>query len=138
MIALNLSNNAFTGHIPLSLANVTELQSLDLSEKPTLGDYSKRTQDLQGTQITRQPESSFEGNAGLCGFPLKKSCFVINVPPTQQPKEEEDERGGGRGTSFELEGSRYRVWTRTVAIAQVIAFYKPKCFVNIVGSDEPR
>ena len=63
---------------------------------------------------------------------------MINVPPTQQPKEEEDERGGGRGTSFELEGSRYRVWTRTVAIAQVIAFYKPKCFVNIVGSDEPR
>ncbi|XP_024016669.1 receptor like protein 42 [Eutrema salsugineum] len=106
LIALNLSNNAFTGHIPLSLENVTELESLDLSNNQLSGTIPKGLGSLsflayisvahnqlkgeipQGTQITGQPKSSFEGNAGLCGLPLQGSCFA---PPTQQPQEEDEE-----------------------------------------------
>ena len=42
----------------------------------------------QGTQITGQPKSSFEGNAGLCGLPLQETCFA---PPPQQHIEEDKE-----------------------------------------------
>ncbi|KAL1205765.1 Receptor like protein 27 [Cardamine amara subsp. amara] len=106
LIALNLSNNAFTGQIPLSLENLTELESLDLSRNNLSGTIPEGLGSLsflayinvfnnqikgeipQGTQITGQSKSSFEGNAGLCGLPLEKSCFA---PQTQQPKDEEEE-----------------------------------------------
>ncbi|KAL1222485.1 Receptor like protein 23 [Cardamine amara subsp. amara] len=110
LIALNLSNNAFTGHIPLSLANLKELESLDLSGNQLSGTIPNGLRSLsflayinmshnqlkgeipQGPQITGQPKSSFEENAGLCGLPLEESCFGSNVPPTQQPEEEEEEK----------------------------------------------
>ncbi|XP_019093991.1 PREDICTED: receptor like protein 30-like [Camelina sativa] len=109
LIALNLSNNAFTGHIPLSLANVTELESIDLSRNQLSGNIPKGLGSLsflayvslahnqltgeipQGTQITGQSKSSFEGNAGLCGFPLEEICFGSNAPLTQEPEEEDEE-----------------------------------------------
>ncbi|XP_010414145.1 PREDICTED: receptor like protein 30-like [Camelina sativa] len=147
LIALNLSNNAFTGHIPLSLANLTELESLDLSRNQLSGNIPRGLGSLsflayisvahnqlkgeipEGPQFSGQAESSFEGNAGLCGLPLQGSCFA---PPAQQPKEEEEEedevlnwkavvRGYWPGLLFGL------------VIAHVIASYKPKWFVKIVG-----
>ncbi|KAG2327793.1 hypothetical protein Bca52824_010521 [Brassica carinata] len=151
LIALNLSNNAFTGHIPLSLANVTELESLDLSRNKLSGDISRELGSLsflayisvahnqlkgvipQATQITGQPKSSFEGNVGLCGLPLEQSCFM---PPTRQPKEEDEEEeegvlnwkavfiGYGAGLLFGL------------LIAHVIASYRTKWFVKIVGPNK--
>ncbi|KAF8053603.1 hypothetical protein N665_1393s0001 [Sinapis alba] len=142
LIALKLSNNAFTGHIPLSLANVTQLQSLDLSENQLSGTIPNGLKTLsflgymnvshnqlkgeipQGTQITGQSESSFEGNAGLCGLPLKESCFASNASPRQEPKEEDEE-----------EEEQVLSWKAVVigfwpgllvglVIAQVIASYK--------------
>ncbi|KAJ4907251.1 receptor like protein 24 [Raphanus sativus] len=151
LIALNLSNNAFTGRIPLSLANLTELESLDLSNNHLSGTIPNGLGSLsflayinvshnqlkgeipQGTQITGQPVSSFEGNAGLCGFPLKQSCFGPDAPPTQQPKGEDDEEEGqvlswkavaigyGAGVLFGL------------TIAQVIASFKPEWLTKIIG-----
>ncbi|KAG7568539.1 Leucine-rich repeat [Arabidopsis thaliana x Arabidopsis arenosa] len=150
LIALNLSNNAFTGHIPLSLDNVTELESLDLSNNKLSGTIPNGLKTLsflayisvahnqlkgeipQGTQITGQPKSSFEGNAGLCGFPLGESCFGSNVSPTQLPEEEDEEEeqvlnwkamaiGCGPGLLLGL------------AIGQVIASYKPEWLVKIIG-----
>ncbi|CAA0383599.1 unnamed protein product [Arabidopsis thaliana] len=109
LISLNLSNNAFTGHIPLSLANLKMIESLDLSSNQLSGTIPNGLGTLsfmaylnvshnqlngeipQGTQITGQPESSFEGNAGFCGFPLEDSCFGTKTPPAQQSKEEEEE-----------------------------------------------
>ncbi|CAN6833580.1 unnamed protein product, partial [Brassica oleracea] len=100
LIALNLSNNAFTGHIPRSLENVTELESLDLSRNKLSGEIPRELKSLsflayisvahnqlkgeipQGPQFSGQAESSFEGNPGLCGLPLQGSCFA--PPPTQQ------------------------------------------------------
>uniref|UniRef100_A0A1J3CDT5 Receptor-like protein 12 n=1 Tax=Noccaea caerulescens TaxID=107243 RepID=A0A1J3CDT5_NOCCA len=151
LIALNLSNNAFTGHIPLSLANVTELESLDLSRNKLSGDIPRELGSLsflsyvsvahnqlkgeipQGPQFSGQAESSFEGNEGLCGLPLKGSCFG---GAKQQPEEEEEEEeegvlnwkavviGYGPGLLFGL------------VIAHVFASYKTKWFVKIVGPDK--
>ncbi|KAG5404168.1 hypothetical protein IGI04_010287, partial [Brassica rapa subsp. trilocularis] len=146
LIALNLSNNAFTGHIPLSLANVTELESLDLSRNQLSGTIPRELGRLsflsyvsvahnqlkgeipQGPQFSGQAESSFEGNAGLCGLPLPKSCFA---PPTEQPKEEDEEEeegvlnwkavviGYGPGLLFGL------------VMSHVIATYKLKSLLHV-------
>ncbi|KAF8108771.1 hypothetical protein N665_0104s0086 [Sinapis alba] len=151
LIALNLSNNEFTGHIPLSFSNLSKLESLDLSRNQLSGTIPNGLASLsflgyinvshnqlkgeipQGTQIIGQPQSSFEGNASLCGLPLQESCLGSNAPPTQQPKEEEKEEeeevlnrkgvviGYGLGVFFGL------------AIAQVIASYKPEWLAKIIG-----
>ncbi|KAJ4907234.1 receptor like protein 26 [Raphanus sativus] len=150
LIALNLSNNAFIGHIPLSLANVSELESLDLSRNQLSGSIPRELGSLsflayvsvahnqltgeipQGPQFSGQAETSFEGNEGLCGLPLQGNCLS---PPTQQPMEEDKEEeegvlnwkavviGYGPGFLFGL------------LIAHVIASYKTKWFVKIVGPD---
>ncbi|EOA28988.1 hypothetical protein CARUB_v10025247mg [Capsella rubella] len=155
LIALNLSNNAFTGHIPLSLANLEELESLDMSRNKLSGTIPNALGTLsfleyinvshnhlkgeipQGPQITGQSESSFEGNAGLCGLPLKETCFGGNTPPTQQPKEKDDEEeqvlswkavaiGYGSGVLLGL------------VVAQVIASYKPEWLAKIICLNKRR
>ncbi|KAG7572187.1 Leucine-rich repeat [Arabidopsis suecica] len=152
LIALNLSNNAFTGHIPQSLANLKELQSLDMSRNQLSGTIPNGLKALsflayisvshnqlegeipQGTQITGQLKSSFEGNAGLCGFPLEESCFDTSASPRQDHKKEEEEEqvldwkavaiGYGLGVLIGL------------AIAQVIASYKPEWLTKIIGQNK--
>ncbi|XP_019100795.1 PREDICTED: receptor-like protein 12 [Camelina sativa] len=155
LIALNLSNNAFTGHIPMSLVNLKELESLDMSRNKLSGTIPSGLGSLsfleyinvshnqlkgqipQGTQITGQSKSSFEGNAGLCGLPLKETCFGSNKPPTQRRKEDDDEEeqvlswkavaiGYGSGILFGL------------TAAQAIASYKPECLTKIIGPNKRR
>ncbi|KAL1542368.1 receptor-like protein 32 [Salvia divinorum] len=111
---LNLSHNAFTGGIPNSLGALTELGSLDLSENKLTGripwELTKLTflsilnvsyNDLTGMiptgrQFQTFSADMFEGNTGLCGFPLDRSCSspphgpdVYSTPP--EPKDEEIE-----------------------------------------------
>ncbi|KAL9301491.1 Receptor like protein 27 [Arabidopsis thaliana] len=149
LIALNLSNNAFTGHIPLSLANVTELESLDLSRNQLSGTIPNGLKTLsflayisvahnqligeipQGTQITGQSKSSFEGNAGLCGLPLQGSCFA---PPTPQPKEEDEDE-----EVLNWKAVVIGYWPGLLLgliMAHVIASFKPKWLVKIVGPEK--
>ncbi|CAF1865688.1 BnaC04g42580D [Brassica napus] len=127
LIALNLSNNAFTGHIPL----LSFLAYINVSHNQLKGEIP------QGTQITGQAKSSFEGNAGLCGLPLQETCFGTDAPPTQQPKEEDDDDeevlnwkgvaiGYGPGVLLGL------------AIAHLIATYKPEWLVKIIGPNKRR
>ncbi|XP_010473865.1 PREDICTED: receptor-like protein 12 [Camelina sativa] len=151
LIALNLSNNAFTGHIPPSLANVTELESLDLSRNKLTGNIPRGLGSLsflayisvahnqlkgeipEGPQFSGQAESSFEGNAGLCGLPLQGSCFA---PPAQQPKEEDEEE---EDEVLNWKAVVIGYWPGLLfglVIAHVIASYKPKWFVKIVGPDK--
>ncbi|XP_009133159.1 receptor like protein 23-like [Brassica rapa] len=149
LIALNLSNNTFTGHIPLSLANLTELESLDLSSNQLSGTIPNGLGSLsflayinvshnqlkgeipQGTQFSGQAESSFEGNAGLCGLPLKERCIGSNVSPTQQPKDEDEE---GEVLSWKAAAIGYGAGMLFgLTIAQVIASFKPEWLTKIIG-----
>ncbi|KAG2308962.1 hypothetical protein Bca52824_028710 [Brassica carinata] len=152
LIALNFSNNAFTGHIPLSFSNLSNLESLDLSSNQLSGTIPNGLGSMsflsyinvshnqlkgeipQGTQITGQPTSSFEGNAGLCGLPLQETCFGTIAPPTQPPKQEEEQVlnwkgvviGYGPGVLLGL------------AIAQLIASYKPEWLFKLIGPNKRR
>ncbi|WZY92565.1 receptor like protein 26 [Brassica rapa] len=152
LIALNLSNNAFTGHIPLSLANVTELESLDLSRNQLSGTIPRELGSLsflayisvahnnlmgeipQGPQFSGQAETSFEGNAGLCGLPLQGSCFA---PPTQQPEEDDEEEEEVLNWKAVVIGYGPGLLSGLV-IAHVIASYRPKWYLKIVGLDKPK
>ena len=89
---LNLSNNNLTGHIPLSLGDLTTLESLDLSQNKLsgripwqltlltfLGSFNVSHNQLtglipHGNQFDTFENSSFDGNLGLCGNPLSKKC----------------------------------------------------------------
>ncbi|KAG2308875.1 hypothetical protein Bca52824_028623 [Brassica carinata] len=153
LIALNFSNNAFTGHIPLSFSNLSNLESLDLSSNQLSGTIPSGFGTLsflayinmshnqlkgeipQGTQITGQPKSSFEGNAGLCGLPLQETCFATNAPPTHQPKEEDEEEEEVLNWKGVVIGYGVGLFLG-LAIAHVIAAYKPEWLVKIVGQNK--
>ncbi|KAJ4916527.1 receptor like protein 24 [Raphanus sativus] len=158
LIALNLSNNAFAGHIPLSLSNLGKLESLDLSSNQLSGTIPNGLGSLsflayinlshnqlkgeipQGTQITGQPKSSFEGNAGLCGLPLQDTCFGTNAPSTQQPLEEEEE-GEEEEQVLNWKGVAIGCGPGVLlglAIAQLVATYKPEWLVKIIGQNKRR
>ncbi|CAL5431661.1 unnamed protein product [Camellia sinensis] len=94
---LNFSRNSFTGPIPLSLVNLTELESLDLSQNNLSGEIPQQLTNLtflevfdvsqnnltgvipRGQQFETFSNTSYGGNAGLCGFPLSKKCKTPKV-----------------------------------------------------------
>jgi Leucine-rich repeat (LRR) protein len=95
---LNLSNNHLTGHIPPSLGNLIALEALDLSQNKLSGDIPQQLTQLtflgffnvshnnltgpipQGKQFGTFENNSFEGNPGLCGRPLTKTCGNSDEP----------------------------------------------------------
>ncbi|KAK3444977.1 hypothetical protein EUGRSUZ_A00585, partial [Eucalyptus grandis] len=95
---LNLSHNVFSGPIPPSLGKIQQLESLDLSHNYLNGTIPMQLSDLNSLsflnlsynqlvgmiparkQFLTFSEGSFEGNEGLCGFPLDKSCPITAVP----------------------------------------------------------
>ena len=100
---LNLSHNSLTGHIPSALANLSTLESLDLSSKELTGQIPMQLTSLtflavlnlsqnlltgpipQGKQFSTFENNSYEGNLGLCGFPLSIKCSFDEPPPPIQP-----------------------------------------------------
>ncbi|KAH6832399.1 hypothetical protein C2S53_007259 [Perilla frutescens var. hirtella] len=89
---LNLSHNSLTGNITKSFGNMTQLGSLDLSMNQLTGmipeelarltflsvlnlSYNKLVGVIpKGRQFQTFSDDSFQGNSGLCGFPLNISC----------------------------------------------------------------
>ncbi|GAU28281.1 hypothetical protein TSUD_256090 [Trifolium subterraneum] len=65
---LDLSSNMLTGHIPAELTNLGFLEFLDRSNNHLMGEIPK------GKQFNTFSNESYEGNLGLCGFPLSKKC----------------------------------------------------------------
>lgn len=108
LYVLDLSNNALTGSIPHTIGNLTQLGSLDLSRNQLTGTIPSELGNLTflsflnlsynelsgevptGSQLQTFTEFSFEGNMGLCGFPLNASC-KHNEPRPDSSKESSNE-----------------------------------------------
>ncbi|KAF9671004.1 hypothetical protein SADUNF_Sadunf12G0001700 [Salix dunnii] len=75
--SLDLSSNLLTGRIPQQLASITFLAVLNLSHNQLEGAIPS------GTQFNTFNASSFEGNLGLCGFPMPKDCNSSEAPALQ-------------------------------------------------------
>jgi Leucine-rich repeat (LRR) protein len=89
---LNMSYNNFTGKIPSRFSNLSRLESMDLSWNRISGKIPQELASLTSLEVLnlsynnlsgRIPQvdqfltfsnSSFQGNAGLCGLPLSKQC----------------------------------------------------------------
>ncbi|MED6192535.1 hypothetical protein PIB30_011064 [Stylosanthes scabra] len=83
-----LSNNEFTGQIPPSLADIPQLVELHLEnnqfrgnipnlENPLLVDLDLSNNKLEGEVpkgLIKFNDSSFQGNAGICGDKIGKPC----------------------------------------------------------------
>lgn len=98
---LNLSHNAFSGRIPPQIGGITALESLDLSSNWISGEIPQELTNLtfltvlnlsnnqlegkipESRQFATFENSSYEGNAGLCGDPLPK-CASWS-PPSAEP-----------------------------------------------------
>lgn len=95
---LNLSRNSFTGVIPPRIANMLQLESLDLSYNQLSGEippamaamsflevlnlsYNHLSGQIpQSSQFLTFPTTSFLGNDGLCGKPLRRLCDINHAP----------------------------------------------------------
>ncbi|KAJ9540701.1 hypothetical protein OSB04_027207 [Centaurea solstitialis] len=110
LIVLNLSNNNLNGQIPHAIGNLSEIESLDLSGNQLTGKIPQSLADItylavinlsqnhlvgripSGRQFNTFNDTSFEGNPGLCGFPLPNHCEHPSTPP--QLDTDEDEESG--------------------------------------------
>ncbi|XP_027066876.1 receptor like protein 27-like [Coffea arabica] len=107
LLLLNLSNNTLTGQIPSSVGNLKNLESLDLSSNQLTGEIPENMSSLTflsllnlshnqlvgripgGRQMQTFLESSFEGNSGLCGFQLNRTCNGDRDPAFPESQLEE-------------------------------------------------
>ncbi|KAH0708119.1 hypothetical protein KY290_009624 [Solanum tuberosum] len=89
---LNISHNGLEGPIPSSLGSLSLVESLDLSSNHLVGEIPAQFASLtslevfnlsynhlegcipQGNQFQTFGNNSYEGNDGLRGFPVTKSC----------------------------------------------------------------
>ncbi|KAL8258068.1 hypothetical protein R6Q59_030109 [Mikania micrantha] len=90
---LNLSRNQLKGHVPMRIGNLNQMESLDLSMNKLSGQIPQSLTSLNflsylnlsfnnlsgpipvGYQLQTLAEPSvLQGNNGLCGLPLSRSC----------------------------------------------------------------
>lgn len=69
--SIDLSKNKLQGEIPQSLSNLTYLSFLDLSGNDLIGRIPSGEQ--LDTLYSENPQM-YDGNIGLCGYPLQKNC----------------------------------------------------------------
>ncbi|KAI7729528.1 hypothetical protein M8C21_008985 [Ambrosia artemisiifolia] len=97
-IALNLSFNHLHGPLPLDLGKLDKLVSLDLSNNQLTGNIPSALKGMLSlidvnfannhftgpiptfAPFQKSPNSSFEKNTGLCGYPLNSFCGNVDGP----------------------------------------------------------
>lgn len=154
---LNLSHNNFSSLIPQSIGSLANLEWLDLSSNSLRGEIPTELTYLpwlsvlnlssnqlvgpipQGKQFNTFDNTSYEGNLGLCGFPLSKSCSEgdgNHQSPPPASTEEGDHELWGFGWRVVLLG-----FGSGLAFGLFVGFLvfqtgKPKWFVNLVEEGE--
>ncbi|XP_043817166.1 receptor-like protein Cf-9 homolog isoform X2 [Manihot esculenta] len=146
---LNFSHNQLTGNIQPSLRESSNLESLDLSSNFLVGRIPMQLTDLtflqvfrvsdnrlegpipEGKQFNTFDKSSYEGNLGLCGFPLEK----CNNGERQKPeisKEDDSNSKFGFGWQPVVAGYGCGVIFGIAMGYRVFKTRKPIWFVRIV------
>ncbi|XP_048227499.1 receptor-like protein 9DC3 [Ricinus communis] len=153
---LNMSHNKFTGKIQASLRNLANLESLDLSSNSFTGQIPTELVDLtfleffnvsynqlegpipEGKQFNTFEVTSYEGNLGLCGSPLKKACD--NGDKQQQTPSNEDDSMSENGFGWEVVAIGYGCGVVFGLIIGYIVFQtrKPLWFVTLVEDRSKR
>ncbi|XVF78916.1 hypothetical protein PTKIN_Ptkin14bG0176500 [Pterospermum kingtungense] len=146
---LNFSHNKLTGHIPTSFGNLAALESLDLSSNKLVGEIPKQLASLnflevlnlsqnqlvgqipQGKQFNTFLNDSYEGNLGLCGFPLSKRCGP-DEPPAPPIFHEESDSSFGLDWQFVLMGYGCGMVCGFSAGYIMLTIQKPKWLVQRV------
>lgn len=118
---LNLSHNSLTGEIPVPLKDLRLLESLDLSSNKMVGKIPLELRTMtflavvnfsqnqfqgsipEGGQFNTFENNSYQGNVGLCGFPLTKNCGDDEVPLSPTPVQDDDDDDSGFFNGFSWE-----------------------------------
>ncbi|KAL1103216.1 hypothetical protein V6Z11_D05G423100 [Gossypium hirsutum] len=147
---LNLSHNNLNGGIPTSIGNLTSLEWLDLSSNRLSGTIPNRLADLpflssfnvsqnqlhgqipQGKQFNTFGNDSYEGNKGLCGFPVSKGCNSIEPAPPNVLEKDGSKSNISFGWKVVLIGYGCGVVFGMVVGYVVFQTGKPKWLVNLV------
>ncbi|XVF78899.1 hypothetical protein PTKIN_Ptkin14bG0174900 [Pterospermum kingtungense] len=146
---LNFSHNKLTGHIPSSFGNLAALESLDLSSNKIGGKIPMQLVSLnflevlnlsqnqlvgeipQGKQFNTFLNDSYEGNLGLCGFPLPKRCGP-DEPPAPPVFHEGSDSAFGLDWKFVLMGYGCGLVCGISAGYIMLTLQKPRWLVNRV------
>ncbi|GAY54230.1 hypothetical protein CUMW_155090 [Citrus unshiu] len=83
--SVDLSNNKFSGRIPQQLVELTFLAFFNVSDNYLTGLIP------QGKQFATFDNTSFDGNSGLCGKPLSKGCESGEAPSNEDHTEGSEE-----------------------------------------------
>ncbi|XVF77251.1 hypothetical protein PTKIN_Ptkin14bG0028100 [Pterospermum kingtungense] len=147
---LNLSHNNLNGSIPDSVGNLINLEWLDLSSNLLIGTIPERLVDLtflsvfnisknqleglipQGKQFGTFGNDSYDGNRGLCGFPISKGCSNVEPPPSNLMEEDGSESNISFGWKVVLIGYGCGVVFGLTMGYVVFQTGKPKWLVTLV------